>query len=41
MEKSHKEMVTAKERENLLFIDQGYENEERIVKLAKKMSGEW
>ena len=41
MEKSHKEMVTAKERENLLFIDQGYKNEERVVKLASKMSGKW
>ncbi len=41
IEKSHQEMVSAKDAENLLFIDQGYGSEERVVKLAKKMSGEW
>jgi hypothetical protein len=40
-EKSHQHLVSAKERDNLLFIDQGYESEERIVKLAKKMAREW
>jgi hypothetical protein len=34
-------MVSAKERDNLLFIDEGYGTDERVVKLAKNMSGEW
>jgi hypothetical protein len=40
-EKSHQDMVPAKERDSLLFIDEGYDSPERIVKLARKMSGEW
>jgi hypothetical protein len=40
-EKSHQELVSKEERDNLLFIDQGYDSEERIIKLAKKMKREW
>jgi hypothetical protein len=40
-EKSHQELVSPDERDNLLFIDQGYESQERIVKLARKMGREW
>jgi hypothetical protein len=40
-EKSFQDMVSAEERDNLLFIDQGYKSEERILKLAKKMKREW
>lgn len=40
-EKSFKEMVTQEERDNLLFIDQGYDSAERVLHLAKKMKREW
>jgi len=40
-EKSFQELVSEEERENLLFIDQGYDSEERIIKLARKMKREW
>ena len=40
-EKSHQHLVSDEERDKLLFIDQGYESEERILKLAKKMKREW
>jgi preprotein translocase subunit Sss1 len=34
-------MVSDEERDNLLFIDQNYESQERVLKLAKKMKREW
>ncbi len=40
-EKSYQELVSDQERDNLLFIDQGYDSEERVLKLAKKMKREW
>jgi hypothetical protein len=40
-EKSFQDLVSSEERDNLLFIDQGYESEERVLKLAKKMKREW
>ncbi|HUT68023.1 MAG TPA: hypothetical protein VMW86_05700 [Dehalococcoidales bacterium] len=40
-EKSYQELVSDEERDNLLFIDQGYDSEERVIKLAKKMKREW
>jgi hypothetical protein len=40
-EKSCQELVSDKARDNLLFIDQGYDSEERVIKLAKKMKREW
>lgn len=40
-EKSHQHMVSEEERDKLLFIDQGYDSEERVIKLAKKMKREW
>lgn len=40
-EMSFQDMVTPEERDNLLFIDQGYVSEERVIKLAKKMKREW
>jgi hypothetical protein len=40
-EKSCQELVSDEERDNLLFIDQGYDSEERVIKLAKKMKREW
>ncbi|OGN99092.1 MAG: hypothetical protein A2Y58_03550 [Chloroflexi bacterium RBG_13_51_52] len=40
-EMSFQDMVSDEERDNLLFIDQGYKSEERVLKLAKKMKREW
>jgi len=40
-EKSYQDLVSGEDRDNLLFIDQGYESEERIIKLAKRMAREW
>jgi len=40
-EKSFQDLVSAEERDNLLFIDQGYDSDERVLKLAKKMKREW
>lgn len=40
-EKSYQDLVSNEERDNLLFIDQGYDSPERIIKLAKKMAREW
>lgn len=40
-EKSFQDMVSDEERDNLLFIDQNYVSEERVIKLAKKMKREW
>jgi hypothetical protein len=40
-EKSFPELVSEEEREKLLFIDQGYDSEERIVKVPWKMGREW
>lgn len=40
-EKSLQHMVSDEERDKLLFIDQGYDSPERVIKLAKKMQREW
>ena len=40
-EKSHQHLVTDEVRDRLLFIDQGYDSDERVIKLAKKMEQEW
>jgi hypothetical protein len=40
-EKSFPELVTEEERKKLLFIDQGYDSPERVVKVPWKMGREW
>jgi len=40
-EKSLQELVSEEEREKLLFIDQGYDSDERILTLPPAMRREW